>query len=112
MQYYAKAETLFGVPAAAFYPAPKVDSAVLQLIPHPAPPVAPKSPQKMFDTIRAAFSQRRKTAANAISAGLQIEKAAVEQALATLQIPAATRPEQLSLQQFSDLATGMDQKIK
>ena len=70
VHYYASPQVLFSVQPGSFYPPPKVTSAVLRLLLHAAPPVAPQSERAMFRTIRAAFSQRRKTAANAVSAGL------------------------------------------
>ena len=53
--------------------------------------------------IRAAFSQRRKTAANAISNGLHLPKATVMQALTDAGLSATARPEQLTLQDYCAL---------
>ena len=82
VHYYAAPRTLFTVQPGSFYPPPKVTSAVIQLRLHEAPPVTPRSAEAMFRVIRAAFSQRRKTAANAASAGLHLPKEAVAEALA------------------------------
>ena len=102
--YYAKPKLLFTVQPGSFYPPPKVTSAVLHLSLHTAPPAAPRSEKAMFRTIRAAFSQRRKTAANAVSAGLGLPKADVAAALQAVGAPPAARPEQLTLEQYAALS--------
>ena len=77
---------------------------MLRLSLHAAPPVAPQSERAMFRTIRAAFSQRRKTAANAVSAGLGLPKAQVAAALQAVGAPPSARPEQLGLEQYAALS--------
>ena len=100
----AAPRTLFTVQPGSFYPPPKVTSAVIQLRLHEAPPVTPRSAEAMFRVIRAAFSQRRKTAANAASAGLHLPKEAVAEALAAAGVPPTARPEQLTLQNYADVS--------
>ena len=104
VHYYAAPRTLFTVQPGSFYPPPKVTSAVIQLRLHEAPPVTPRSAEAMFRVIRAAFSQRRKTAANAASAGLHLPKEAVAEALAAAGVPPTARPEQLTLQNYADVS--------
>ena len=58
----------------------------------------------MFAVIRAAFSQRRKTAVNAISSGLSLPKPQVSAAVAALGRGELVRPEQLTLADFAALA--------
>ncbi|MBD5102561.1 MAG: 16S rRNA (adenine(1518)-N(6)/adenine(1519)-N(6))-dimethyltransferase RsmA [Subdoligranulum sp.] len=107
VHYYAQPQMLFSVQPGSFYPPPKVTSAVIQLRPHAAPPVCPRSEAAMFCTIRAAFGQRRKTAANAVSAGLGLPKDTVLSALATAGISAAARPEQLTLHDYAALSDAL-----
>jgi len=102
--YYAEARQLFGVSRGSFFPAPKVDSAVLQLKPRQMPPVEVADEAFFFRVIRAAFGQRRKTAANAVSAGLAIEKAVVLEAMGRAGIPAQARAENLTLEDYAGLA--------
>lgn len=104
VRYYAEAEKLFDVQPGSFYPPPKVVSSVIRLLPRKTPPVSPKSEKALFRTIRAGFSQRRKTAANAVSAGTGRPKEAVREALCALGLSENVRPEQMSLQNFSDLS--------
>ena len=107
VHYYAAPRTLFTVQPGSFYPPPKVTSAVIQLRLHEAPPVTPRNAEAMFRVIRAAFSQRRKTAANAASAGLHLPKEAVAEALAAAGVPPTARPEQLTLQNYADVSDAL-----
>ena len=102
--YYAEARQLFSVSRGSFFPAPNVDSAVLQLGLRPEPPVQVPDEAFFFRVIRAAFNQRRKTAANAISAGLSLDKSLVLQAMARAGIPIESRAENLSLEAYAKLA--------
>ena len=104
VHYYAEPEILFKVQPGSFYPPPKVTSAVIQLRLHQTPCVQPADEKAMFRVIRAAFSQRRKTAANAISAGLAMEKAKVLHAMEQSGIVPTARPEQLTLEQYAQLS--------
>ena len=107
--YYAQPKMLFTVQPGSFYPAPSVTSAVIRLNVRQEPPVELPEGQESayFALIRAAFSQRRKTAANAIANGLKLPKA---QVLATLQeagMDERVRPEQLTLQDYAALLTAL-----
>lgn len=104
VHYYAEPEILFTVQPGSFYPPPKVTSAVIQLRLHQTPCVQPADEKAMFRVVRAAFSQRRKTAANAISAGLAMEKAKVLHAMEQSGIVPIARPEQLTLEQYAQLS--------
>ena len=92
--YYAAPELLFTVQPGSFYPAPKVTSAVIRLTLHDTPPVQPANGDErgLFRLIRAAFSQRRKTAANAVAAGLGLPKPRVTAALQAAGLDARLRP--------------------
>lgn len=108
--YYAAPKLLFTVQPGSFFPPPKVTSAVIRLEVRAAPPVAVAEEAAFFRLVRAAFGQRRKTAANAISAGLGLPKARVAGALARAGLPAAVRPEQLTLEQFAALRAALDEE--
>ena len=105
--YYAEARQLFSVSRGSFFPAPEVDSAVLQLTLRRQPPVTVADEVFFFRVIRAAFGQRRKTAANAISAGLTIEKSVVLEAMARAGIPPNARAENLTLEDYAGLARAL-----
>ncbi len=67
LQAYCTVTALFMVPPGAFRPPPKVDSAVVRLVPHPPEQVGINDPRRFADIVRAAFGQRRKTLRNALS---------------------------------------------
>ncbi len=104
VNYYAQAEMLFGVSAGSFLPAPKVDSAVIRLNINKTPPVRVDDEAFFFKIIQSAFGQRRKTVLNSISFGLGIDKPKLSEVLKSSGIPENYRAEQLTLENFSDIA--------
>lgn len=111
VQYYARPEAVLTVPPRCFIPRPGVDSQVLRLNAFAEPPVDADE-EFMFAIIRAAFNQRRKTLANALSHGLSYEgrtytREAVENALSGLSLDKAVRGEKLSLAQFAALSKAL-----
>lgn len=104
VNYFAEAEMLFEVDRDSFMPAPKVDSAVMKLTLRDKPPVEVQNEKRFFAIVKAAFSQRRKTALNCLSNGLGISKAQVLEALNKLGLNEKVRAESLSMEQFSALS--------
>ena len=104
VQYYADAERLFTVPAGCFYPAPKVDSAVLRLKLRKKPEYEPKSRELMFEIIKYAFLQRRKTLVNALSADKSLDKSAIADAVKQCGFDDRIRGEALSILDFRRLS--------
>ena len=97
VQYHCHTEKLMEVPPEAFNPAPKVDSAVVRLVPRACPWQADK-PENLEKVVALAFSQRRKTLRNTLKNLFnsdQLEAAGVDP---------GDRAEQLGLQQFVELA--------
>lgn len=105
--YYAEPQMLFSVQPGSFFPPPKVTSAVIKLNVRPEPAVQVEDETGYFKLIRAAFSQRRKTAANSVSSGLGIEKAKVTAALEKAGLAPTVRPEQLTLQDIKALQSAL-----
>ena len=101
------AEQLFGVPRNAFYPAPKVDSAVIRITPYDTPPCTPEQLHHVLKIVKAGFAQRRKTAANALSAGLGLPRERVTEALAVCGQDANVRFEQLGQEALLMLADAL-----
>ena len=67
LQAYCAVTPLFIVPPGAFRPAPKVDSAVVRLVPKPAERIGVADRRMFANVVRAAFGQRRKTLRNALN---------------------------------------------
>lgn len=104
VSYYADSEELFFVPRESFLPPPKVNSEVIKLTVREKPPVEVENEEFFFKLVKAAFSQRRKTAENSISAGLGIAKSEVAEALAKAGLEKTVRAEKLTMQNFADIA--------
>ncbi|MBZ3927923.1 16S rRNA (adenine(1518)-N(6)/adenine(1519)-N(6))-dimethyltransferase RsmA [Xanthomonas citri] len=68
LQAYCEVTALFVVPPGAFRPPPKVDSAVVRLVPRDPATVLINDRRRFADVVRAGFGQRRKTLRNALSA--------------------------------------------
>lgn len=103
VSYYAKAEKLFLVGPGNFIPRPKVDSAVLRLIPHKEPPVSVFDRDLFFRVIRGAFLNRRKTLSNALFSAFspEYDKEQILQILEKAGIDPLRRGETLSLSEFA-----------
>ncbi len=101
VQVYGRPQIAAAIPAGAFYPAPKVDSAVVRvdLYSEPVMPVARLD--EFFRLAKAGFSQKRKTLRNSVSAGMRWPKARTEQILQSAGIDPMRRAETLSLDEWS-----------
>lgn len=107
VNYYAKPQILFGVSAGSFMPAPKVDSAVIRLDILKEPCVQVEDEELFFRVVKAAFSQRRKTLPNSLSAGLQISKLTVTNTLNRANVPVNYRAEQLTMEQLAKISNAI-----
>ena len=108
VQYYAEAQTLFGVSRGSFMPAPNVDSAVIRLRIRKQPPCAVRNEALMFRLIRAGFNQRRKTLLNSLT-GAGYAKEALAAAFETAGIAPTARAEQLTLPEWAAIADALTQ---
>lgn len=106
VQYYAAPYLAANVPPNCFMPRPTVGSAVIRLTCHPKPPVETDNERLMFQLIRAAFNQRRKTLANALTnyAELSFSKETIQNVLKQCQFPDNVRGEALTLADFAALS--------
>lgn len=105
IEYYAVVKKLFDVSPGNFMPKPEVTSTVVSFDIRKAPPVAPKSEELLFKTIKGVFALRRKTVLNSLSSefsGISKENLAI--CLERAEISPTTRGETLNLQQISDLS--------
>jgi 16S rRNA (adenine1518-N6/adenine1519-N6)-dimethyltransferase len=101
LQYRFHVEKLFNVPAGAFRPVPRVDSAFVRLIPHVVLPTPAQDERVFAALVTKAFGQRRKTLRNALA---DFASAAE---LAALGIDPGLRPEALSVEDFVRVANAV-----
>ncbi|WP_144513565.1 16S rRNA (adenine(1518)-N(6)/adenine(1519)-N(6))-dimethyltransferase RsmA [Bacillus sp. FJAT-22090] len=107
IQYYMQAEVAMVVPKAVFMPQPNVDSAVIKLTRHEAPPVQVIDEDFLFKVSRGSFVQRRKTIINNLQSSLpngKEKKSIILQALEKVNIEPTRRGETLSIEEFGHLA--------
>ena len=106
VQYYAEPEIAANVPPNCFMPRPTVGSAVIHLRRYAVPPVKVEDEKFMFELIRAAFNQRRKTLANGLSNAqeLGVTREQVTKVLEELGLSPTVRGEALTLEQFAQLS--------
>lgn len=104
--FYARATEVMEVPPSSFIPQPGVGSAVVHLERYEQPKVTVKDEKFLFDMIRTAFNQRRKTLSNSLSSNPQlgVSRQQVTDALAEMGIDERARGEVLTLEQFAQLS--------
>ena len=104
VQFYATARIVEYIPAGAFYPKPKVDSAVVRLERRPEPVVSGVPAEQFFRAARAGFSQPRKQLRNSLAAGMAVPPAKAEAWLTGAGIAPQRRAETLTLAEWGALA--------
>ena len=96
------------IPAGAFFPPPKVDSAVVLVNLYPEPLLDEKMRGKFFEIIKAGFLHKRKTLRNSLSKGLAWAPAEVEKLLLEAGIDPQRRAETLSMDEWLELIRNYD----
>jgi 16S rRNA (adenine1518-N6/adenine1519-N6)-dimethyltransferase len=100
VQLFGQAKILMDVPARDFYPAPKVDSAVLQIILDDDPRYDIRDEKFFFKVLRACFAGKRKQIHNTLVNNLLLEKDAALKVLSAAKIPPQARPQELAIEQW------------
>lgn len=104
IQFHCRVQSLLKVPPGAFRPEPKVDSAVVRLIPHQEPPVVVEDRRAFAEVVAYAFAQRRKTLRNTLRGLLDAEE------ITASDIDARRRAETLTLEEFAALANTLTRR--
>ncbi len=103
-QYYCRVEPLFIVGPGSFNPPPKVDSAIVRLVPYDELPYPAKDAKVLQRVVREAFSMRRKTIRNTLKKLLNAEE------IEALGLDTSLRPERLTLQDYVKVADAVYDK--
>lgn len=111
-RYYTEPEIVTIVPAGLFVPPPKVDSAVLKLKVLDKPRVDVKNEKIFFRTIKAAFSQRRKTLLNCLSSNFSFSKDELTEIMESAGIEPSRRGETLDINEFAKLSDKLWERTK
>lgn len=104
VQVYGKPRIATHIPAQAFFPAPKVDSAVLVVDIYPSPLIKSELLDTCFKLMKAGFRQKRKTLRNSLSSGLHISPAEAAELLIAAGIDPQRRAETLSIEEWETLS--------
>lgn len=96
-QYHFQVDALFLVPPESFEPIPKVESAIVRLVPHAEKPVQVDDDKAFKKLVTQAFSQRRKTLRNVLKDTCSAAQ------LESIGIDPSSRAQSLTLQQFADI---------
>ena len=102
----ARAELLFGVPAGAFAPPPKVESAVVRITPLAEPLITPDEEHRFRVLVQGAFGMRRKQMRRVVRTLDSLDAEQADAVLARARIDPEVRPEVLSVEQFVGLLRG------
>jgi 16S rRNA (adenine1518-N6/adenine1519-N6)-dimethyltransferase len=104
VQFYCNAQIVDRIPAGAFYPAPKVDSAVVRMRRRAEPAVSGVTGEQFFRVARAGFGQRRKQLRNSLAAGLGVPPPQAEAWLRAAGVDPQRRAETLTIDEWGALA--------
>jgi 16S rRNA (adenine1518-N6/adenine1519-N6)-dimethyltransferase len=102
VQYLAECELICDVPAKAFYPPPKVDSAVVRLTPRPYPLIA-ENPQFLATLVKLGFASKRKMLKNNLKT-IFAEEIMIQYLTEQLNLNSQVRAEDLSLEHWIKLS--------
>jgi len=108
VQLYGEPYLTSRIPASAFHPPPRVDSASIRIDTYPRPLLLPSQREVFFQLVKAGFQHRRKTLRNSLSAGLTWEKSRVERLLEEGDIEPHRRAQSLSLPEWINLTKVYD----
>lgn len=104
VQIFGQPEIVRTVSARSFYPAPKVDSSILKIIPYKQPPYDIADEKAFFRIAKSCFAGKRKQIHNTLVSNLKLEKAEVEMLLNETGISPTARPQELEIGQWVKLA--------
>lgn len=110
-QYYCEPEIIAEVPAAAFTPPPRVDSAFVNLPFRPSPPAPVRDEALLWRMVRAGFGLRRKTLVNALKGDPSVPPNALRGALGKVGFPPTVRGEALGVEEWIALANRVAEAI-
>lgn len=105
VQVYGQPQILSRVPAGAFFPVPKVDSAIVHIKLFSSPVIPDEQLNVFFQLAKAGFSQKRKTLKNSLSAGLRQDRTTIEKLLLEANIEPRRRAETLSLDEWKSITS-------
>lgn len=112
MHFYGEPRILFKLSRGAFYPMPRVDSAVVRLDLYEHPPIDVADVARFFDIVRAGFAQRRKQLRNTLASTLDLDPHEVERAFENVPVRHTRRAESLSMAEWEQVYKALAPLLK
>jgi len=107
VQFYGRPRIVARIPAGAFYPVPKVNSAVVRIDLDESPRMTVADVDRFFEIVRAGFGQKRKQLRNALAHGLSLSTSTVVEALRRAGVDEKRRAQTLSLEEWTRVTQEM-----
>lgn len=111
VQFYAEPKIIDYVSKKSFWPIPKVDSAILRIVPRNKMELSGINTEKFFMVVKAGFSSKRKQLINSLSKSLALKKEIVENILNKININPKSRAEMLTIKNWLDIYRQFQGKI-
>ncbi len=108
IQLYGTPEIVDYVPAQAFYPAPKVDSAIMRVRYQPRVELTWKEQERFFKVVQAGFAEKRKQLHNSLTHELHIKNEDIRSLLQQVGIEASRRAETVSIEEWLQLTRAVE----
>jgi 16S rRNA (adenine1518-N6/adenine1519-N6)-dimethyltransferase len=108
VQFYGRPQVLFRIKPGSFFPAPEVESAVVRVDMHDAPPVGIEDVDTFFRVVKAGFAQRRKQLRNTLAGGLRLPPEKVTTKLQEVGVDPKRRAETLNLEEWARIAQALE----
>lgn len=111
VQFYAETKIIDYISKKAFWPQPKVDSAIIKIIPRSSASCSARFRNKFFKIVKAGFSHPRKQLINNLSQGLNLERERIKKILLGAKINPQQRAETLSVDNWRKLVRLFEENI-
>lgn len=109
-QLFGRPEIVAIVPPSAFWPSPKVDSAILKIVPYAKPLVSAAKAEELIRLMKHGFAMKRKMLANSLAAGLHMKSSETREVFVKAGIDSDCRAEDLSLEEWIRLGNILTKK--
>lgn len=108
VQFYGTPRLVHHVPAGAFYPVPRVDSAILRIEPRADPRLDDSEVDGFFQVVRAGFGQKRKQLRNSLAQGLRLPASAINRGMSNAALDPERRAQTLSVEEWIALYRALE----
>ncbi len=112
VQLYGKPQIVLKIPPSAFYPRPKVESALVRIEIFPQPALKVRDDEAFFSLVRAGFAHRRKQLHNSLSRELSLPSATIQETLQEAGIEPSRRAQSLSIEEWGSLCRSLHDSLK